>query len=73
MVDIQSFRSAKFSQMCWNILNDTCYLPIVINISPQMLSTAIIYFVAKFHMFDIKKQNDGKDWFQVSALHEATV
>ena len=36
-----------------------------------MLSTAIIYFVTKFHMFDIKKQNDGKDWFQVSALLDA--
>jgi len=63
--DIVEFRGCRFSQLCWNVVNDACYSPLIYDASPQMLSAAIIYFVLQSTMLQINEHQDGKRWFQV--------
>lgn len=62
---LQLWKKANISQICWNLLNDSCRLPLIAECRPEFLATVIIFISLKTTLLDVQESEEGKHWYEV--------
>jgi len=60
-----TFNEKLFSTLCWTLVSDACYLPLVASIPPAKLATAIIFVCQQHTKLDIMEEGEEKHWYKV--------
>eukprot|EP00111_Clytia_hemisphaerica_P017702 TCONS_00052375-protein len=63
--DSNILHQSKLPQICWNMVNDLCYLPLVIFYPAEVVAASIVYIALEVTHLEIPEHKEGKRWFQV--------
>ena len=64
--DLDRFRKSNCPQICWNIINDLCYVPIMISYPPEAVAASVVYIALQTTSLEPVEEQGGKRWFEVS-------
>lgn len=65
--DRHQWRQSNIPQICWNIINDLCYLPLAVIYPPEVVAATVLYIALKTTSVEVVEDKHDKRWFEVLA------
>ncbi|XP_002165332.3 cyclin-Q [Hydra vulgaris] len=56
---------ANVYQICFNIMNDLSYLPLICHYSPELLAASVIYTAFQVLALEVPRDINSKEWFEI--------
>ena len=64
--DLPAWQNSHITSICWTLVNDVCYLPLIVDIQPHKLALAVLHIgLTKTQLQVAEEGGEERRWFKV--------